>query len=150
LLGACCALGLACAGAAPKASSAPPSAQQVGVGPGQPEAHAQIDALDREISGELARAQVTPPLAQACAGPACAVAMSEPFVTPVTSDAACHPARSDRCGDACTLSTSICSNQQKICDLAGQLEGDDWAANKCATARASCKAAHDNCCSCVL
>jgi hypothetical protein len=149
VLGACCIVGLACAGGRSKAA-APPTAQDAHAGAGQPAAHEQIEALDRQISDELARAQVTPPLAATCAGPACAVAMTQPFATPVTTDAACHPARSERCGDACTLSTSICGNQQKICDLARQLEGDDWAANKCATARASCQAAHDNCCSCVL
>lgn len=112
--------------------------------------HGEIDALDRQIADELARAQVAPPVTAACTGATCAEAMSAPFATPSTSDPACHPAPTDRCKDACTISTSICGNQQKICDLANQLAGDDWAAGKCERARASCQAAHDNCCSCVI
>jgi hypothetical protein len=69
---------------------------------------------------------------------------------PPAADPACHPAATERCTDACTVATSICTNQQKICDLANQLAGDDWAAGKCERARASCRAAHDNCCSCVI
>ncbi|HEX7837935.1 MAG TPA: hypothetical protein VF469_10760, partial [Kofleriaceae bacterium] len=83
-------------------------------------------------------------------GAACASAMAEPFATPTTADPACHPQASARCKDACTLSDSICNNQQRICDLAKQLAGDDWAAGKCTSARASCQAAHASCCSCVL
>ncbi|HEX4417697.1 MAG TPA: hypothetical protein VH165_07350, partial [Kofleriaceae bacterium] len=97
----------------------------------------------------LARAGVTPLAAALCSGPACAQAMSEPFAVPSAGDAACHPASTGKCTDACTLSTSICGNQDKICALARQLAGDDWAANKCTTARASCQAAHDHCCSCM-
>jgi hypothetical protein len=138
---------VACAGGSPKSSAVAPAA----MAPAQPgDRHAEIEALDRQIADELARAHVTPPAAPACRGDACATAMSQPFAVPAATDATCHPAASDRCSDACTISTSICSNQDKICALAQQLAGDDWAANKCASARASCQAAHDSCCSCML
>jgi hypothetical protein len=122
---------------------------------GSADLHAQIDALDREITDELARAHIAPPPAEPCTGAACATAMSAPFstpppVSPAAPDARCHPAASDTCQQSCTLATSICANQDKICDLARQLPGDDWAANKCTGARASCQAAHDACCACVL
>jgi hypothetical protein len=110
---------------------------------------AQIEALDRRITDELARAQLAPPVVASCAGPACGAALREPFATPVPSDPACHPAPSERCTTACTLSSSICDNQRKLCELARQLDGDDWAANKCARARASCTTAHAGCCSCA-
>jgi hypothetical protein len=122
---------------------------------GSADLHAQIDALDRQITDELSRAHITPPPAESCTGAACSAAMSQPFATPApvspnAPDATCHPAVSDHCQQTCTLSTSICANQDKICDLARQLAGDDWAANKCASARSSCQAAHETCCTCVL
>jgi len=152
VFGAICVAAIAC-GAARPPSAAPPAAQDMGqrsaaVPGGDP--HDEIAALDREIAAQLSRAQVAPPAAAACSGAACAAAMIEPFATPSTTDPACHPASSARCSDVCTLSDSICKNQQRICDLAKQLAGDDWAAGKCTSARASCQAAHDSCCSCVL
>lgn len=150
--GAICAAAIACSAARPP-SAAPPAAQDMGQRPeaapaGDP--RDEIAALDREITAQLSRAQVVPPVAAACSGAACATAMAEPFATPSTTEPACHPQASARCGDVCTLSGSICRNQQRICELAKQLVGDDWAAGKCTSARASCQAAHDSCCSCVL
>lgn len=138
------AAGLACGGSRPKAAaSAPSPAAEV-----REEPRAQIEALDREIASDMARANVAPPAIAPCRGPACAAAMSAPFATPTTIDSVCRTAQSQRCTDVCTLSTSICNNQQKICDLAKQLPGDDWAANKCESARASCKASNESCCTC--
>lgn len=114
------------------------------------DARGEIDALDRQIADELSRAHVAPPPVAMCTGPTCATAMNQPFSVPAIGGPACRPASTDRCTDACTLSTSICTNQQKICELATQLAGDDWAGNKCERARASCRAARDGCCSCVL
>lgn len=144
VLGAWCVALLACS--APRRMSA--SAPELAVPAAAGDPRAEIEALDREITDALARAQVTVPATAACTGAACAEAMSQPFATPTTADPACHPASSQSCNDVCTISTSICGNQQKICDLAGQLAGDDWAAHKCERARASCQAAHDRCCSC--
>jgi hypothetical protein len=150
-LGACAAVAIACGAAQPKTSATPPAAAPDlrGQAP-HAQAHAEIDALDRQIADELAQAHVSPPALATCSGAACAEAMSLPFATPMVTDPDCHPANTDKCTSACTLSTSICSNQQRICDLAKQLAGDDWAAGKCERARASCKAAHDSCCTCVL
>jgi hypothetical protein len=156
LLGACAAAMIACGAAQPRAAQPAAPAPATAM-PGQDphaevaaEVAAEIDALDRQIADELARAQVPQPAAATCMGAACAEAMSQPFTTPAVTDPQCHPASTDRCNTACTLSTSICTNQQKICDLARQLPGDDWAAGKCESARASCQASHDRCCSCVL
>lgn len=145
-IAACCAVAIACGGARPMTTAAPPSAAE---GRAR-DPRAEIEALDRQIADEMARAQLAQPAIAACSGPACAQAMSRPFAVPAADDPSCRPAATDRCTTACTLATSICDNQHKICELARQLEGDDWAANKCESARQSCKAAHDSCCSCVL
>jgi hypothetical protein len=154
LLGACCAVAIACSGARPRTAAPEPASAQALPASGQAspqlDAHAEIEALDRQIADELVRAQIAQPAAAACAGPACRAVLSEPFVTPTRTDPQCRPAASDRCNDTCTLATSICTSQDKICRLAKQLDGDDWAARKCETARASCKAAHERCCSCIV
>lgn len=126
-----------------------PSQSAPAPAPPASDGHAQIEALDRQISDDLARGKLTP-APVSCSGAGCAEAMSAPLAVPKPGDATCRPAASERCTDACTLSNSICDNQGKICELAGQLPGDDWAASKCASARASCTAARDACCSCVL
>ncbi|HSR97761.1 MAG TPA: hypothetical protein VLM79_11960 [Kofleriaceae bacterium] len=141
------AVALACGGSRPKAAASAPAPAAAET---REEPRAQIEALEREIAGDMARANVAQPAIAPCTGPACAAAMSTPFATPTTIDAVCHPAQSQRCKDVCTLSTSICNNQQKICDLARQLVGDDWAANKCESARGSCKAANESCCTCTV
>jgi len=150
LLVAACAglavIAIACGGAQPKSAVQAPSSPAA---QSREDPHAQIDALDREIADDMAKAHLAPPPAATCSGAACAAAMSAPFATPTATDLQCHPAPTQRCTDACALSTSICNNQQKICDLAKQLPGDDWAANKCESARASCKAANDSCCTCL-
>jgi hypothetical protein len=148
VLAAACLAALACAGGArtPSAPATDPSAEEAPeAGPEDP--HVEIEELDRDITAELARARIPPPVAT-CSGAACRTAIGEPFSTP-TNDPACHPVQSDHCSDTCTLSTSICRNQERICKLAQHLLYDEWAANKCTRARASCEAAHDTCCGCM-
>jgi hypothetical protein len=65
-------------------------------------------------------------------------------------DATCPAAESEppACRDSCTLTTSICDNARRICGLAEDLAGDDWAAGKCADATAVCRQATAACCDC--
>jgi hypothetical protein len=151
LLGACV-LAVACGGVRKASAPAPAMSRAEGVAPVAGDPRSRIEALDRQIADDMARAQI-PPVAAPCSGAACAEAMSRPFATPTPesrqADPQCRPSATPACTDTCTLATSICSNQQKICDLAHQLEGDDWAAGKCESARASCKAANDRCCGCA-
>lgn len=65
-------------------------------------------------------------------------------------DAACPAAASEppECRDSCTLAASICDNAGRICRLAQQLAGDDWAAGKCTDAGAVCRQATADCCDC--
>jgi hypothetical protein len=53
------------------------------------------------------------------------------------------------CGDVCNLKDAICDNADSICRIADELDGDAWAADKCKSAKASCKEATDRCCACV-
>jgi hypothetical protein len=76
-------------------------------------------------------------------------APATPMATiPLSTDASCKPAKTERCQGSCKLSDSICTNSSKICELAQDLAGDGWAATKCARAKQTCDAAHDTCCSC--
>ncbi len=53
------------------------------------------------------------------------------------------------CDDTCNLSDAICDNAERICIIAGELgPTDDWAHDKCASAKASCKEAQQHCCEC--
>jgi len=53
------------------------------------------------------------------------------------------------CHDVCNLSEDICDNMEHICNLADELgKGDDFAQQKCSSAKASCKEARQRCCGC--
>ncbi len=52
---------------------------------------------------------------------------------------------SDACTEACDLADYICQAAREICDIAGELPGDDWAAEKCQGARASCSESRAKC-----
>jgi hypothetical protein len=60
----------------------------------------------------------------------------------------CTRAETDTCKEMCTLSDDICSDAQKICDLAATLPGDPWAKDKCDSAQATCDDARHRCCEC--
>jgi len=53
------------------------------------------------------------------------------------------------CNDICDLSTAICDNAETICKIADELgKGDEYAQDKCASAKASCREAKQRCCRC--
>lgn len=52
------------------------------------------------------------------------------------------------CDDVCGLSEAICENAESICGIAAELAPDDWAEQKCNSAKASCREAKQRCCSC--
>ena len=52
------------------------------------------------------------------------------------------------CDDVCGLSEAICENSESICGIAAELAPDDWAEQKCNSAKASCREAKQRCCSC--
>ena len=54
------------------------------------------------------------------------------------------------CGDVCTLGDDICDNAERICTLADELGKDDqFAQEKCSSAKASCREGRQRCCDCV-
>lgn len=57
-----------------------------------------------------------------------------------------NPTVNATCADVCTLAEHICDNAEHICNIAAELEGDSWAADKCASAKTSCKDAKKKCC----
>lgn len=54
------------------------------------------------------------------------------------------------CNDVCSIADNICDNAERICELAGELgKGDDYAQQKCTSAKASCREAKQKCCGCA-
>lgn len=51
------------------------------------------------------------------------------------------------CEDVCGLADQICDNAESICRIADDL-GTAWAAEKCTSAKASCREAKQRCCKC--
>jgi hypothetical protein len=67
---------------------------------------------------------------------------------PVEQSPSCKPhAKNDTCDTSCTLSNSICTNADKICRIAIDLD-DDWSRGKCAKANKTCEASKTKCCGC--
>lgn len=117
---------------APMTDAAPPLS-------GRPDdLRAQIRELDEKILAEMGAAQLETP------DEAMAASMSSTPMAEVR--AVCEHTPSDRCEDVCRLSTSICDSASSICTLADQLPGDAWAAERCSSAKASCRRATERCC----
>jgi hypothetical protein len=53
------------------------------------------------------------------------------------------------CIDTCSISNNICNNAERICQIADSLGGDDWADDKCTSAKAACQQATEQCTSCI-
>ena len=51
------------------------------------------------------------------------------------------------CDDVCGLADAICDNAESICRIAEDLN-TAWAADKCTSAKASCREAQQRCCKC--
>ncbi len=140
---------VACASAqrAPSATSATAPAQTM---PAAPEARPhspqddEIARLAQEIDQHRVELALPPPT---YGNPNVVPASSgtEPAVAP---EPVCHPGTSSTCTQSCTLSTSICDNAHKICEIANELPGDEWAARKCSEGNQTCSAARTQCCSC--
>ena len=106
--------------------------------------HDQIEQLDAEITASRTQLKLDEPTEQAIQG-----APMQPLgALPSTQDPKCHPAQNDTCKTSCTLSDSICSNANKICEIAKTMAGDNWALNKCAKANTTCESSKTKCCGC--
>jgi hypothetical protein len=53
------------------------------------------------------------------------------------------------CDDVCNLADAICDNAEAICTIADELgKDDDFAQDKCSSAKGSCREAKQKCCGC--
>ena len=53
------------------------------------------------------------------------------------------------CDDVCNIADAICDNAESICTIADELgKEDDFAQDKCRSAKASCNEAKKKCCGC--
>jgi len=56
----------------------------------------------------------------------------------------------DSCSDICSLGHNICDSAESICRIADELgKSDDFAQQKCTSAKASCREAEQRCCDCA-
>jgi hypothetical protein len=143
--GLCAAIVIACS-SAHQAGVARPLAPAIADGNPGGDTHAQIEQLAAAVAADRDRMGLAAPVEPRIAGVA---GVAEPMSTPLSSqDPSCHHGTGDRCTTSCTLSDSICTNAAKICELAHQLAGDTWAADKCTSSQTTCEAAHAKCCAC--
>ncbi|MEZ4368525.1 MAG: hypothetical protein R2939_19935 [Kofleriaceae bacterium] len=112
------------------------------LGPDPAAARAEIQALTDDTSANLARLGVS-----IDDGTAPAMPMTDGAVAPATRVCEAPPA-DETCGDVCRLADHICDNGARICDLAAQLPGDDWAADRCQAGHQACATAEARCCGC--
>lgn len=108
----------------------------------------EIEKLDAQISRDLDTMGVNRPspaeLTELMAG-----GDALPMPMGVEASSTCEkPPDANLCTDVCTLATSICGNAKRICELAAELEGDDWAAERCTSGKSSCQRATARCCDC--
>jgi hypothetical protein len=55
---------------------------------------------------------------------------------------------SETCKSVCDIETTICKNSKRICELADELQPDDWATGKCNDATKACTDATQRCTDC--
>ena len=134
LCGVIAGVAIAACGGTQARKQAPPDA------PGGGRLHDDLRALDGQITTDLATLGLTPPsefeLTEMM------VAHAVPALPEDAAAAACEPPPvGDGCTDVCTVGDAICKNARQICELADQLAGDAWAAQRCASGKASCERA---------
>ena len=145
LAAACCMALVACAAGSKSAkTSAPAAASEAGGAPMAAAPHAEIEKLDAEITAKRTELRLAEPSESDLQG----ISAQPMGALPSTQDPKCRPAQNETCKTSCTLSDSICSNANKICELASSLAGDGWAQNKCAKANKTCESSHAKCCGC--
>lgn len=130
----------ACSGAMSKrAGSAEPSTPVLSADPRQ--AHAEIDALMQRTDADMATLGATPFDPMSAPTPATAASA-------IPGTCAPPPDPSPTCRDVITLAERVCDAAARICELAADLPGDEWAAGRCNASTASCATAHQRSCDC--
>jgi hypothetical protein len=153
VLGTCCAIVIACSGG--QRATMAPQPPQTNVAaplpprPSDPRAD-QIDTLVAQIDQQRGEMNLPEQHGERTSGvEPRSTAMAGGTAPPVAPTCEQPKGQSDNCKQSCTLKTSICENAKKICDIAGEMAGDEWAAQKCADGNATCDAARKKCCECM-
>ncbi len=106
----------------------------------------RIEDLDRQIAEQMAEIGLAPPTDEEMA----MASWQAPDLTMGSLVDACEaPPTGEACADVCTTGDLICDNATSICELADDLPGDDWAAERCAAGKESCDRARERCCTCA-
>lgn len=143
LAAACCIAIAACAMGGARKSAAPAQEAAGAASPMPASPREQIEQLEAEIDASSTQLELAPPSELQMQG-----APTQPMgAMPSSADPACRPAKTETCTTSCTLSDSICSNADKICNIAKSMN-DDWATKKCAKANTTCEASRAKCCGC--
>jgi len=133
----------ACGGAKPRAAAQEPVAGLDHRATHDP----RIEDLDRQITEQLEELGLAPPTDMELTE--MMVSHSTPALPMADLASSCSsPPAADGCEDVCTTGDLICDNARAICDLASELAGDDWAAQRCAAGQESCDRARERCCGC--
>ncbi len=133
----------ACGGQQPRAATTEPST--AGLDSRQTHDPRIVD-LDRQIAEQLEELGLAPPTDPELTE--MMVSHSTPALPRSELAETCSAPPTDDCGDVCSTGDLICDNARAICDLAGELAGDDWAARRCAAGQESCDRARERCCDC--
>jgi hypothetical protein len=129
----------ACGGAMQKPASAEPSPAVLSADPRQ--AHAEIDTLMQRTDADMATLGATPASPMSAPTPATAAHA-------IPGTCAPPPDPSPTCRDVQTIAERVCDAATRICELAADLPGDDWATGRCNASTASCATAHQRSCDC--
>ena len=143
---------VACGGGAKSAMTPTTAGLANPPGTGSSDLRAQITELDNRINTEFAKLDTgprPPPVvaSDVCPTPPCTSAVST-AVKP-SDDPTCTHGESQTCKDTCQIADAICEAATSICKIAGELNNDAWATEKCATGNASCEKSRGKCCGCL-
>lgn len=131
-------------GMAPQAEAAPDTASAIPTVRVQ-ERKKEIEAL----LGEIGRLRQEAGLGGAApSSDAIAAGLAVPMSEAIDACPEADEPDTPRCQDVCKLGDSICDNAERICRISDELVGDEWAQNKCSSAKVSCKEAKQSCCGC--
>jgi hypothetical protein len=137
----------ACGAAGARKTASEPAAQDSSAAGMTGRPTEEIRDLDAQIAQQMADLGLAPP-SDAEVTDMMAQSSTPALPTASVVDSCEQPPQADGCGDVCTLADSICTNARRICDLADQLPGDDYAAQRCTAGRGSCDRAKTRCCDC--
>ncbi len=123
LLAAWLCLAIAACAASHKAAAPPTAAPSQRTQTMVETPHDEIERLSNEIAAQQSSAVPVP-------------------ATPMSAGS------SETCKSVCDIKGTICHNSDRICELAGEMSGDDWAAGKCTDAKQACSDATKRCTDC--